>query len=282
MIYLIGEMLVLLLIAAAIGFIAAWVLRGMGHARADDDRTAAVWSLRLSAAEAEYEAKSTAAEAANARLKADLHAAETRAGSLENDGGKRVADIEAVLRAQIRAAEALAHERTNALEQLRTAFTTANNESRARIAAADAEAHRLAAELEIAVQEAERVRAEQARLADMETDLHARQDTVEALQRRILELESAVQTAATTTRRTKAGLAPGEDDLTIIPGLGPVMAKALRAHGIVTFRALATMTQDEAQALGLQMGNTFAERARREDWFGKARALIEPQGGDAS
>lgn len=280
MIYLIGEMLVLLLVAAAIGFVAAWVLRGMGHARAGDDRTAAVWSLRLSAAEAEYEAKSTAAEAANARLKADLHAAQTRVGSLENDGGKRIADIEAVLKAQIRAAEALTEERTRALEQLRIAFTTANDESRARIAAADAEAHRLGAELEVAVQEAERVRAEQARLAELETDLHAKQESVEALQRRIAELEGAVQSAAATTRRTRAGLAPGEDDLLAIPGLGPVMAKALRAQGIVTYKALADMTPEAAQTLGRTMGNTFAERARRDDWFGKARALHEAQSGE--
>ena len=91
MIYLIGEMLLLLLIAAAIGFAAAWVLRGLGQSRAMGEAAAALWSQRLSAAEAEYEAKSLAAEAANARLKADLHAAQTRVGTLENDGGKRVA-----------------------------------------------------------------------------------------------------------------------------------------------------------------------------------------------
>lgn len=280
MIYLIGEMLLLLVLAAAIGFLAAWLLRGLGHARAGDDRTAAVWSLRLSAAEAEYEAKSTAAEAANARLKADLHVAQTKVGSLENDGGKRVADIEAVLRAQIRAAEALAQERTNALDLLRIAFTTANSESRARIAAADAEAHRLGEELEVAVKEAERVRSERARLAELETDLTTKQDSVEALTRRIAELEGSIQTAAATTRRARAGLAPGEDDLLAIPGLGPVMAKALRTHGIVTYAALATMSLDEAQALGLKMGNTFAERARRDDWFGKAGALHEAQSGE--
>jgi predicted flap endonuclease-1-like 5' DNA nuclease len=280
MIYLIGEMLLLLLIAAAIGFIAAWILRGLKAGTAGDARTAAVWSMRLSAAEAEYEAKSLAAEAANARLRADLHAAQTRVGTLEGDGGKRVADIEAVLKAQIRAAEALAAERTNALDQLRIAFATANNESRARIAAADAEAHRLAAELEEAVKEAERVRAERARLAELETDLHAKQESVDALQRRIAELEGSLQSAAATTRRTKAGLPPGEDDLQAIPGLGPVMAKALRAQGITTYRAIATMSQEEAQALGLRMGNTFAERARRDDWFGKARALHHAQTGE--
>lgn len=281
MIYLIGEMLLLLLAAAAIGFAAAWFLRGMRHGLAGDERTAALWSMRLSAAEAEYEAKSLAAEAANARLKADLHVAQTRVGTLEGDGGKRIADMEAVLKAQVRAAEALTAERTQALEQLRIAFATSNEESRHRIAAADAEAHRLAAELEEAVAEAARVRTERARLAELENDLHARQDSVEALQRRIAELESSIQSAVTTTRRARAGLAAGEDDLTAIPGLGPVMARALRAQGIVTFRALALMTLDEAQALGLQMGNTFAERARRDDWFGKARALHEAQSGEA-
>ena len=218
--------------------------------------------------------------ASAALRRCDQSAAQTRVGTLENDGGKRVADMEAVLKAQVRAAEALAAERTQALEQLRIAFSTANEESRHRIAAADAEAHRLAAELEEAVKEAERVRAEQARLAELESDLAARQESVDALQRRIAELESSIQTAVSTSRRAKAGLAPGEDDLQQIPGLGPVMAKALRAQGIVTFRAIAVMTPDEASALGLRMGNTFAERARRDDWFGKARALHEAQTGE--
>ena len=58
------------------------------------------------------------------------------------------------------------------------------------------------------------------------------------------------------------------------------MAKALRTHGIVTYAALADMTPEEAQALGTRMGNTFAERARRDDWFGKARALQDAQSGE--
>ena len=73
MIYLIGEMLLLLLIAAAIGFAAAWVLRGLGQSRAMGEAAAALWSQRLSAAEAEYEAKANSI----------LGAAETRKASLE-------------------------------------------------------------------------------------------------------------------------------------------------------------------------------------------------------
>ncbi len=280
MIYLIAEMLFLIIAAAAIGFLAGWLLKGMAHARAGDERTAAIWSMRLSAAEAEYEAKSLAADAANARLKADLHAAQTRVGTLENDGGKRIADIEAVLKAQVRAAEALAAERTQALEQMRIAFTTSNDESRHRIAAADAEAHRLAAELEEAVKEAERVRAEQARLAEMEGDLASRQHDVDAMQARIAELEASIAAGAANTRRAKQGLAPGEDDLLAIPGLGPVMSKALRSQGIVTYRALALMTPDQAAEIGRAMGNNFAKRAVTENWFEKARDLHQSQYGE--
>ena len=104
--------------------------------------------------------------------------------------------------------------------------------------------------------------------------------SLSSLSKRIAELEASLQTAATARSRARAGLAPGEDDLQQIPGLGPVMAKALRAQGIVTFRAIAALTPDEAAALGVKMGNTFAERARRDDWFGKARALHEAQTGE--
>ena len=84
MIYLIGEMLVLLLAAAAIGFAAAWFLRGMRHGLAGDERTAALWSMRLSAAEAEYEAKSLAAEAATKTV-GSAEAGESEAPPGEDD-----------------------------------------------------------------------------------------------------------------------------------------------------------------------------------------------------
>ena len=114
----------------------------------------------------------------------------------------------------------------------------------------------------------------------MEGDLASRQHNVEAMQARIAELEASIASAANTTRRARQGLAPGEDDLLAIPGLGPVMSKALRGQGIVTYRALALMTPDQAADLGRAMGNNFARRATTENWFEKARDLHIAQYGE--
>lgn len=147
MTYLIMEMLVWLLLAAAIGFGAAWFLRGQAGFGAATSQSAADWSFKVTALEAEYQAKLLAAEAANARLRADLHTAQQAAAGTD---GQRHADLAAALKIQIQAAEALVESRGQALEQSRIAFQSAQNEWRDRLAYVEEQNARLAEALDTA------------------------------------------------------------------------------------------------------------------------------------
>ena len=297
MMYLIAEMLVFLAAVTLFGFIAAWVIRGAragATAAAEGD---AAWSQRLTVAEADFEAKALAAEAAQARLQADLHAAENRAALLQSEAGRRHGELEAALKTQARAAEALAAERGHQLEQMRNTFNTANNEFRARIAIADRETARLAAALESAEAALGAPHADSARAAALEAerDILARRVSelemaltdaspassdsapapdLAALHARIAELEAALAAQPTPTPRKTARPAPppGEDDLQAIAGIGPVLERALKAQGIVTYRALADLTPEQARALGASMKNNFADRLIRDRWQDQARA----------
>ncbi|MCC6917799.1 MAG: hypothetical protein IT548_01270 [Alphaproteobacteria bacterium] len=299
MTYLIAEILVFLAASALIGFVAAWVLRGARAGAAAAAEGDATWSHRLTVAEADFEAKALAAEAAQARLQADLHAAENRAALLQSETGKRHGELEAALKTQARAAEALAAERGHQLEQMRNTFNTANNEFRARIAIADRETARLSAALESAEAALNAPHADSARAAALEaerdalarrvSDLEmalteaspASRDSAPApdlapLQARIAELEAALAAQPVPTpaprKATRPPPPPGEDDLQAISGIGPVLEKALKAQGVVTYRALAGLTPDEARALGASMKNNFADRLVRDKWQDQARA----------
>ena len=308
MMYLITEILVWLLVAAAIGFAAAWFIRGALGSQAAAGHDAAAWSVKLTAAEADFEARYLAAEAANARLKADLHAAQTRATSIESDGGRRTLELEQALRTQVRAAEALASERGHALDQARTMFSTANAEWRARIGAAEDQAASVAAELEAAHDRLAAASIDAERLSMLEGEIATRDQMIESLRAlalaaedasstqtsldaavsaeveydlaeieglraRVAELEAALAAASAPRRSVRTAPAPGEDDLLAITGIGPVMERALKAQGITTYRALASLDGDQVRELGQTMRNSFAERSAREKWQEQARTL---------
>jgi predicted flap endonuclease-1-like 5' DNA nuclease len=304
MTYLIVEILAFLAVAALIGFVTAWSIRGGRAAASATAEGEASWTHRMTVAEADFEAKALEAEADNARLRADLHAAESRAALLQAEGGKRFGDLEAALRTQARAAEALAAERSHQLDQMRNTFNTANSEWRARIAMSDREIARLNAALEaveatsvaeregeqrVVVLEAEkealaqRVRELEMALTDAapaSTDAAPHVD-VSALQARIAELEAALgEKTAVPRKAARPAPPPGEDDLQTISGIGPVLEKALKSHGIVTYRALAALTADEAKALGARMKSNFADKLVRDRWQDQARAQHKQRYGD--
>lgn len=305
MTYLIVEILAFLAAAALIGFVAAWLIRGGRAAASATAEGDASWTHRMTVAEADFEAKAMAAEAANARLRADLHAAENRAALLQSESGKRFGEAETALRTQARAAEALAAERGHQLEQMRNTFNTANNEWRARVAMADREIERLTSALETAEAGAVAGREDAQRTAMLASErdelaLRVRElemalteatpassDTTPAvgtgaLQARIAELEAALaaQGSATTRKAVRPTPPPGEDDLQAIGGIGPVMEKALKGLGIVTFRALANLTPEQARDLGARMKNNFADRLVRDKWQDQARAQHKARYGE--
>ena len=126
MTYLIGEIILWLALAALVGLAAGWAARGVFGVRDAAQKSETDWSARSATAEAGFEARTLAAEAANARLRADLHAAQMRAAGLEAEGGARVRELEATLRTRLHAAEALAEERGQAEARLRAALDTAS------------------------------------------------------------------------------------------------------------------------------------------------------------
>jgi predicted flap endonuclease-1-like 5' DNA nuclease len=61
------------------------------------------------------------------------------------------------------------------------------------------------------------------------------------------------------------------DDLTVIEGIGPTYARALKASGIATYADLAR--QNPAELSQLLEGRVSAARIRNQDWIGQARQL---------
>jgi predicted flap endonuclease-1-like 5' DNA nuclease len=263
MTYLIGEIILYLLLALALGLLAGWLLRGLSDTSKITNASAAEWSGRMSTAEADYEARALTAEATMARLRADLAAAESRAAV------PPVPAPDAGLASTLRAAEALAEERAQALSRAQAALQMANDQALHRVAAAEDEMVRLRNALE----ESEARAATPAGPID-DGRLSALEAEIARLQALNAELENtSVPRPVAPVKARKARTMPeGEDDLLMLSGLGPVMERALRGAGISTYKALADMSDDDAKALTVRIGNHFADRFQKEGWAAKARA----------
>lgn len=66
---------------------------------------------------------------------------------------------------------------------------------------------------------------------------------------------------------------PSADDLTRIPGIGPVIERHLREAGVRTFAQLASLSPEQIAALVAHLPLLSLERIARQDWTGRARAL---------
>ena len=65
---------------------------------------------------------------------------------------------------------------------------------------------------------------------------------------------------------------PPADDLTLIAGVGPTMANDLKGLGIVSFKQLSELSDDEAENVNQQTG--FPGRVEREEWREQAVELM--------
>jgi len=64
------------------------------------------------------------------------------------------------------------------------------------------------------------------------------------------------------------------DDLTVLPGLGPAIAKKLNQEGIVRYAQLAALSESEIAHLEKNVIKSSG-RFKRHDWVGQARKLSE-------
>ncbi len=82
---------------------------------------------------------------------------------------------------------------------------------------------------------------------------------------------SAVDVGAAETGGAETG---GADDLTVIKGLGPLSAERLGEHGVTTLAEIAAWNDADIERIAPQI-NLAADRIRRDDWVGQARAATE-------
>lgn len=274
--YLVVEIMVLLLIAAAIGFIIGWFLRRGGAASAD---VGSDQSAKLAAAEKraddlnkeipEYEAEIERLRAQLEATRGEVSDEREKYGVLEGEMGG-IRDKEAALAAALSDVS----NRESEIERLKGELETARSgSSDDRSASLQSEIDRLRSELETA----------RAAHADCGTN-------IAALNARIAELEGVPAAPAPTAAPAAADLPrptwlldkpDGEvDDLKRIKGVGPVMEKTLNDLGIYHFRQVAKLDADGIEWVSANI-ETFPGRITRDGWVEQASALHTEKYGSA-
>ena len=90
---------------------------------------------------------------------------------------------------------------------------------------------------------------------------------------------TVAQTSPRPTRQNEAVAAPIEeqpkkiDDLTVIKGIGPGLARQLNDLGVFTLAQISAFSQEELTRIDESL-SSFKGRCFRDDWIGQAKALI--------
>ena len=87
-----------------------------------------------------------------------------------------------------------------------------------------------------------------------------------------LDAQESVKTASKPAKATKASKSASGDDVKLLSGVGPALAKKLNDAGIVSFAQIADLSADEIAKLDeeLNLGGRF----EREEWQVQARELM--------
>ena len=72
----------------------------------------------------------------------------------------------------------------------------------------------------------------------------------------------------------KATPKPVIDDLTVIKGVGPKLAKVLNQKGITSYAQIAAWSPEDVDKFDAQLGS-FQGRAKRGNWVAKAKAILD-------
>lgn len=79
--------------------------------------------------------------------------------------------------------------------------------------------------------------------------------------------------SATPEPAARAVAAPAPDDLKLVKGIGPKIAKLLRTHGVTTVQQIADFTDADIELIARKIG-IKAARIRKDDWVGHAKRLL--------
>ncbi len=249
MIALFTKILFCLTLAAGLGGLIGWLLRGAGIGRRLADAESK-WRLRLDTAEKERLAISTERDRVvkeNASLKS-LHAA----------CGPRIAELE------------------TEIETVR-----ARNQPDAGAAAvADKELERIA-ELERELEQRDkRLAAFELQITELEGKLaenELQEVDLELPQLDEVGLPAPSGDQPSVTATEDGGDSP--DDLKKIKGVGPVLERKLNTLGISRFRQIASWSTGDVQQVAKDLG-AFRDRIERDDWVSQAARLHKEKYGE--
>lgn len=101
-------------------------------------------------------------------------------------------------------------------------------------------------------------------------------DDFQAIATRLEDLNKNVQVLIESKHskpsKSAASNVGGEDDLQAISGLGPVLASKLNANGLMTYKQLAQLSDEEVERIEADVIHSSG-RFDRENWIGQAKEL---------
>lgn len=305
MLFLITEIFVCLIVAAALGALVAWLAKDL-LVRRERDEWEATWQRRLRDSEARagtFKNQLAEVKQNEVNLRADLRLLEETTVAPGPTGGATVAALEAelarrdkkieVLKLQVEQSEAALTSEWQSLKALKTEVAERQRRLDSRGKERDAgwadklkaaeEAQRRLKEQIVAlkhklsgVQEA----AEQA-VAEARRRTAARTAELEKHQNELQERDATVARLTEALKRDESeedlpieeeDLPIEEDNLEQLRGIGPVLHRKLNELGIRSFAQIASWTDDDVERVGSQVG-AFPNRIRRDQWIEKAREL---------
>ncbi len=233
--YLVSEIVICLLLAAALGFLICWLWRALiADRKAEEaDRD---WSGRLERTEATYR-----------DLDSKLRTAEEEHAQARAEHDKSVAALTADLEG-----------RTEELESVRSQLTEcqeSNTRSKAEIETlrGGPDTSREAAEPVLAVTAIDGA-------SDLEARLAEKDQQIRQLEQQLAAMDKL------------AGESLEPDDLQRIRGIGPVLEKMLNGVGVFTFRQIAAWDAADIAWAAAKL-DAFSDRIERDEWVDQAREL---------
>lgn len=183
--------------------------------------------------------------------------------------GKVKAEVEA-LEIHVGGVETLHEDFVSTVEHRFLAITKDGSQHEAAIAAAFHEARNGNAEL----------RTELDQLRMVIAGLSARIDSTHPSEERFSQIERSLQsqdmrlcTLEESMGDIAESLAPDNNDLKRIKGIGVTLEKTLNGLGIETIEQVANLSIDDIEILSNELG-TFSKRLERDQWIDQAKALI--------